>query len=129
MCFFYILSVVLQGSARCEIENHGGVVTLRPLPGCVCLLNEREVTEPCRLAQGQQNKTVCSHRICYVHVAQIGDFVVEGNSKKKVIACFFISDLSLVDMQACNLHVAFIWRIVSLSFLSKLSLVTALMRE
>ncbi|XP_028250655.1 stAR-related lipid transfer protein 9 [Parambassis ranga] len=44
--------IVLQGSASCEIENHGGVVTLRPLPGSVCLLNDREVTEPCRLAQG-----------------------------------------------------------------------------
>ena len=50
---FYNLFVVLQGDASCEIENHGGVVTLRPLPGCVCLLNDREVTEPCRLAQGQ----------------------------------------------------------------------------
>lgn len=54
MCLcFYNLFVVLQGNASCEIENHGGVVTLRPLPGCVCLLNEREVAEPCRLAQGQ----------------------------------------------------------------------------
>ncbi|XP_070698533.1 uncharacterized protein stard9 [Pempheris klunzingeri] len=44
--------IVLQGSASCEIENHRGVVTLRPLPGCVCLLNDREVTDSCRLAQG-----------------------------------------------------------------------------
>lgn len=44
---------VLQGNASCEIENRSGVVTLKPLPGCICLLNDREVTEPCRLAQGQ----------------------------------------------------------------------------
>ncbi|XP_054652369.1 stAR-related lipid transfer protein 9 isoform X2 [Dunckerocampus dactyliophorus] len=44
--------IVLQGTASCDVENDGGVVTLRPLPGCVCLINDREVTEPCRLAQG-----------------------------------------------------------------------------
>lgn len=35
------------------IENRGGMVTLRPLPGGVCQLNGREIVEPCRLAQGQ----------------------------------------------------------------------------
>ncbi|XP_057715501.1 stAR-related lipid transfer protein 9 isoform X2 [Corythoichthys intestinalis] len=40
------------GLASCEIHNDSGVVTLRPLPGCACLINDREVTEPCRLAQG-----------------------------------------------------------------------------
>lgn len=50
---------VLQGSASCDIENHGGVVTLRPLPGCVCRLNEREIAEPCRLAQGRFRKLSC----------------------------------------------------------------------
>lgn len=44
---------VLEGNARCVIENHGGTVTLRPLPGGVCQLNGREIVEPCRLAQGQ----------------------------------------------------------------------------
>lgn len=46
-------SPVLEGNTRCVIENHGGTVTLRPLPGGVCQLNGREITEPCRLAQGQ----------------------------------------------------------------------------
>lgn len=50
LCFLFL---VLQGNASCEIENCGGVVKLKPLPGCPCLLNDREVTEPCRLAQGQ----------------------------------------------------------------------------
>lgn len=46
-------SPVLDGNARCVIENCGGTVTLRPLPGGVCQLNGREIAEPCRLAQGQ----------------------------------------------------------------------------
>lgn len=46
-------SPVLEGNARCMIENRGGAVTLRPLPGGVCQLNGREIAEPCRLAQGQ----------------------------------------------------------------------------
>lgn len=49
----FVCVLVLQGNASCDIENHGGVVTLRPLPGCVCRLNDREIAEPCRLAQGQ----------------------------------------------------------------------------
>lgn len=36
----------------CEIENQNGVVTLKPLPHTACMINDREVTEPCRLAQG-----------------------------------------------------------------------------
>ncbi|XP_031435872.1 stAR-related lipid transfer protein 9 [Clupea harengus] len=46
------LQIVLLGGTSCEIENQCGVVTLRPLPGQVCIVNGREVTEPCRLAQG-----------------------------------------------------------------------------
>ncbi|XP_077477543.1 uncharacterized protein stard9 isoform X1 [Stigmatopora argus] len=46
------LGELQKGLTNCEIQNDGGVVTLRPLPGCSCLLNDREVTEPCRLAQG-----------------------------------------------------------------------------
>ncbi|KAG5857911.1 hypothetical protein ANANG_G00024420 [Anguilla anguilla] len=44
--------IVLQGESSCEIVNQQGTVTLRPVPGSVCTVNEREVTEPCRLAQG-----------------------------------------------------------------------------
>ncbi|XP_035388786.1 stAR-related lipid transfer protein 9 [Electrophorus electricus] len=43
--------VLPEGSA-CEIENQNGIVTLRPLPHSVCMVNSRDVTEPCRLAQG-----------------------------------------------------------------------------
>ncbi|XP_015825150.3 uncharacterized protein stard9 isoform X2 [Nothobranchius furzeri] len=61
---------VLPGRARCEIENHGGVVTLRPLPGCVCLLNDREVTEPCRLAQGTVVTLGGVHKFRFNHPAE-----------------------------------------------------------
>ncbi|KAI9541043.1 hypothetical protein NQZ68_034804 [Dissostichus eleginoides] len=60
----------LRGSASCEIENHGGVVTLRPLPGCVCLLNDREVTEPCRLAQGTVITLGGEHKFRFNHPAE-----------------------------------------------------------
>ncbi|XP_014871925.1 stAR-related lipid transfer protein 9 isoform X2 [Poecilia latipinna] len=62
--------IVVQGSSRCEIENHGGVVTLRPLPGCVCLLNDREVTEPCRLAQGTVITLGGAHKFRFNHPAE-----------------------------------------------------------
>ncbi|MEQ2207956.1 hypothetical protein XENOCAPTIV_021767, partial [Xenoophorus captivus] len=62
--------IVLQGSSRCEIENHGGVVTLRPLPGCACLLNDREVTEPCRLAQGTVITLGGVHKFRFNHPAE-----------------------------------------------------------
>ncbi|XP_054894713.1 stAR-related lipid transfer protein 9 [Poeciliopsis prolifica] len=62
--------IVVQGSSRCEIENHGGVVTLRPLPGCVCLLNDREVTEPCRLAQGTVITLGGVHKFRFNHPAE-----------------------------------------------------------
>lgn len=89
MCVWAVF-VVLQGSSSCEIENHGGVVTLRPLPGCVCLLNHREVTEPCRLAQGQlvsikkQNSLVSL--LFLLHETQILYFVL----KKWNTAAYFI---------------------------------------
>ncbi|XP_062253184.1 stAR-related lipid transfer protein 9 [Platichthys flesus] len=62
--------IVLQGSASCEIENRGGVVTLRPLPGCCCLLNDREITEPCRLAQGMVITLGGVHRFRFNHPAE-----------------------------------------------------------
>ncbi|XP_027028149.2 stAR-related lipid transfer protein 9 isoform X1 [Tachysurus fulvidraco] len=36
----------------CEIENQNGVVTLKPRAHTICMVNNRQVTEPCRLAQG-----------------------------------------------------------------------------
>ncbi|XP_041827701.1 stAR-related lipid transfer protein 9 isoform X2 [Melanotaenia boesemani] len=62
--------IVLQGSASCEIENRRGVVTLRPLPGCVCLLNDREATEPCRLAQGTVITLGGVHKFRFNHPAE-----------------------------------------------------------
>ncbi|XP_047197507.1 stAR-related lipid transfer protein 9 isoform X2 [Hippoglossus stenolepis] len=62
--------IVLQASASCEIENRGGVVTLRPLSGCCCLLNDREITEPCRLAQGMVITLGGVHRFRFNHPAE-----------------------------------------------------------
>ncbi|XP_061825181.1 uncharacterized protein stard9 isoform X2 [Nerophis lumbriciformis] len=62
--------IVVQGGARCEVENDGGVVTLRPLPGCVCLINDREVTEPCRLVQGTVITLGGVHKFRFNHPAE-----------------------------------------------------------
>uniref|UniRef100_A0A672J526 Kinesin motor domain-containing protein n=1 Tax=Salarias fasciatus TaxID=181472 RepID=A0A672J526_SALFA len=62
--------IVLQGNASCEIENHRGVVMFRPSPGCVCLLNGREVTEPCRLAQGTVITLGGVHKFRFNHPAE-----------------------------------------------------------
>lgn len=45
--------LVMPEGSVCEIENQNGVVTLKPLPHTACTVNDREVTEPCRLAQGK----------------------------------------------------------------------------
>ncbi|MBN3311903.1 STAR9 protein, partial [Atractosteus spatula] len=66
--------IVLQGPAVdgvcCEIVNEGGVVTLRPVKGCVCVVNEREVTEPSRLAQGAVIVLGGGHRFRFNHPAE-----------------------------------------------------------
>ncbi|XP_015206425.2 stAR-related lipid transfer protein 9 isoform X1 [Lepisosteus oculatus] len=66
--------IVLQGPAVdgvcCEIVNEGGVVTLRPVKGCICVVNEREVTEPSRLAQGAVIVLGGGHRFRFNHPAE-----------------------------------------------------------
>ncbi|XP_051941419.1 stAR-related lipid transfer protein 9 [Hippocampus zosterae] len=62
--------IVLPTAANCEILNDGGVVTLRPLPGCTCLLNDREITEPCRLAQGTVITLGGLHKFRFNHPAE-----------------------------------------------------------
>ncbi|KAK2826522.1 hypothetical protein Q5P01_020736 [Channa striata] len=62
--------IVLQGNVGCDIENRGGVVTFRPVPGYVCLLNDREVTEPCRLAQGTVITLGGVHKFRFNHPAE-----------------------------------------------------------
>lgn len=67
---FGAADIVLPADASCEIENRRGVVTLRPIPGCVCLLNDREVTEPCRLAQGAVITLGGVHKLRFNHPAE-----------------------------------------------------------
>ncbi|XP_066550887.1 stAR-related lipid transfer protein 9 [Amia ocellicauda] len=66
--------IVLQGPsadrACCEIVNERGVVTLRPVPGNLCTINHREVTEPCRLAQGAMIVLGGAHKFRFNHPAE-----------------------------------------------------------
>ncbi|XP_026152404.1 stAR-related lipid transfer protein 9 isoform X2 [Mastacembelus armatus] len=82
--------IVLQGSASCEIENHGGVVTLKPLPGCVCLLNDREVTEPCRLAQGMVITLGGVHKFRFNHPAEAAVLRERRRASEGGMACTYI---------------------------------------
>ncbi|XP_042356076.1 stAR-related lipid transfer protein 9 isoform X2 [Plectropomus leopardus] len=82
--------IVLQGSASCEIENHGGVVTLRPLPGCICLLNDREVTEPCRLAQGTVITLGGVHKFRFNHPAEAAVLRERRRASEGGMTCSYI---------------------------------------
>ncbi|XP_054470276.1 stAR-related lipid transfer protein 9 [Anoplopoma fimbria] len=82
--------IVLQSSASCEIENHRGVVTLRPLPGCVCLLNDREVTEPCRLAQGTVITLGGVHKFRFNHPAEAAVLRERRRASEGGMACTYI---------------------------------------
>ncbi|XP_060918336.1 stAR-related lipid transfer protein 9 [Labrus mixtus] len=82
--------IVLQGNASCEIENHGGVVTLRPLPGCVCLLNDREVTEPCRLAQGMVITLGGVHKFRFNHPAEAAVLRERRRASESDMTCTYI---------------------------------------
>lgn len=52
-----LYAAVLQGQwierNHCLIENHCGIVTLRPVPGARCSVNGSEVSGSCRLSQGK----------------------------------------------------------------------------
>ncbi|KAI7804418.1 uncharacterized protein stard9 isoform X2 [Triplophysa rosa] len=62
--------IVLPEGCACEIENHGGVVTLKPVPGNICMVSEREVTEPCRLVQGAVITLGRLHKFRFNHPAE-----------------------------------------------------------
>ncbi|MCJ8736934.1 hypothetical protein PDJAM_G00018000 [Pangasius djambal] len=62
-------TVMPEGSV-CEIENQNGVVTLKPLPHTACTVNDREVTEPCRLAQGAVITLGGCHKFRFNHPAE-----------------------------------------------------------
>ncbi|XP_044023111.1 stAR-related lipid transfer protein 9 isoform X2 [Siniperca chuatsi] len=82
--------IVLQGSASCEIENRRGMVTLRPLPGCVCLLNDREVTEPCRLAQGTVITLGGVHKFRFNHPAEAAVLRERRRASEGGMTCTYI---------------------------------------
>ncbi|XP_041121054.1 stAR-related lipid transfer protein 9 isoform X2 [Polyodon spathula] len=66
--------IVLQGpgveSVCCEIVNERGVVTLRPGQGGLSAVNGREITEPCRLAQGAVIVLGRTHTFRFNHPAE-----------------------------------------------------------
>ncbi|KAG7237993.1 hypothetical protein INR49_031347 [Caranx melampygus] len=82
--------IVLQGSSSCEIENRAGVVTLRPLPGCSCLLNDREVTEPCRLAQGMVITLGGVHKFRFNHPAEAAVLRERRRTSEGGMTCTYI---------------------------------------
>ncbi|XP_062351352.1 stAR-related lipid transfer protein 9 [Cinclus cinclus] len=66
--------IVLQGQwierNHCLIENHCGVVTLRPVPGARCSVNGCEVSGSCRLSQGALVVLGKSHKFRFNHPAE-----------------------------------------------------------
>ncbi|CAG13138.1 unnamed protein product, partial [Tetraodon nigroviridis] len=80
----------LRGNASCEIENRGGVVTLKPLPGCICLLNDREVTEPCRLAQGMVITLGGVHKFRFNHPAEAAILRERRRASEVGMSCTYI---------------------------------------
>ncbi|XP_061116055.1 stAR-related lipid transfer protein 9 [Conger conger] len=85
--------IVLQGESSCEIVNQQGTVTLRPVPGSVCLVNEREVTEPCRLAQGAVITLGGVHKFRFNHPAEAAILRERRRASEGVLICC-PSDLS-----------------------------------
>ncbi|XP_016396462.1 stAR-related lipid transfer protein 9-like [Sinocyclocheilus rhinocerous] len=62
--------IVLPEGSSCEIENKSGVVTLKPVSGNICIVNEREINEPCRLAQGAVITLGGLHKFRFNHPAE-----------------------------------------------------------
>ncbi|XP_043929476.1 stAR-related lipid transfer protein 9 [Protopterus annectens] len=66
--------IVLQGQwiekEHCIIENDNGVVTLFPLEGRQCCVGRLEVTEPCRLSQGDIVTLGRTHKFRFNHPAE-----------------------------------------------------------
>ncbi|XP_073683004.1 uncharacterized protein stard9 [Garra rufa] len=62
--------IVLPEGSSCEIENKNGVVSLKPVSGNICMVNEREIKEPCRLAQGAVITLGGLHKFRFNHPAE-----------------------------------------------------------
>ncbi|KAJ7990850.1 hypothetical protein DPEC_G00291190 [Dallia pectoralis] len=81
--------IVLQGGANCEIENESGVVTLRPLPGSICLVNDREVKEAYRLAQGSVVTLGGVHRFRFNHPAEAAILRERRRASEGTLSCSY----------------------------------------
>ncbi|XP_055087232.1 stAR-related lipid transfer protein 9-like [Periophthalmus magnuspinnatus] len=88
--------IVLPADVRCEIENRRGVVTLHPLPDCAVLLNDREVTEPCRLAQGAVITLGGVHKLRFNHPAEAALLRERRRISENSMTCSY-TDLCSMD--------------------------------
>ncbi|XP_072314304.1 uncharacterized protein stard9 [Eucyclogobius newberryi] len=95
---FGVADIVLPADTSCEIENHRGVVTLRPLPGCAVLLNDREVTEPCRLAQGAVITLGGVHKLRFNHPAEAALLRERRRMSENSMSCSY-TDLCNMDSE------------------------------
>ncbi|KAM3850912.1 stAR-related lipid transfer protein 9 [Vipera latastei] len=66
--------IVLQGQGierdHCIVDNRHGIVTLRPLQGAHCVVNEHEVTDSIRLSQGAVVVLGKTHKFRFNHPAE-----------------------------------------------------------
>ncbi|KAK7904444.1 hypothetical protein WMY93_017051 [Mugilogobius chulae] len=95
---FGAADIVLPADASCEIENRRGVVTLRPLPDCAVLLNDREVTEPCRLAQGAVITLGGVHKLRFNHPAEAALLRERRRISENSMSCSY-TDLCCLDLE------------------------------
>ncbi|XP_058254999.1 stAR-related lipid transfer protein 9 isoform X2 [Hemibagrus wyckioides] len=77
--------IVMPEGSVCEIENQNGVVILKPQAHTACMVNNREVTEPCRLAQGTVITLAGRHKFRFNHPAEAAALrerrrIIEGGS-------------------------------------------------
>ncbi|KAK3537826.1 hypothetical protein QTP70_019230 [Hemibagrus guttatus] len=77
--------IVMPEGSVCEIENQNGVVILKPRAHTACMVNNREVTEPCRLAQGAVITLAGRHKFRFNHPAEAAALrerrrIIEGGS-------------------------------------------------
>ncbi|XP_076835335.1 uncharacterized protein stard9 isoform X2 [Brachyhypopomus gauderio] len=92
--------IVLPEGSVCEIENQNGVVTLRPLLHSVCTVNSRDVTEPCRLAQGAVITLGGIHKFRFNHPAEAAALRERRRTGEGGLRC----SSSVLDLLACSLR-------------------------
>uniref|UniRef100_A0A8C3U1C0 StAR-related lipid transfer protein 9 n=1 Tax=Catharus ustulatus TaxID=91951 RepID=A0A8C3U1C0_CATUS len=87
--------IVLQGQwierNHCLIENHCGIVTLRPVPGARCSVNGSEVSGSCRLSQGALVVLGKSHKFRFNHPAEAAILRLRRSVSSKTVFLSYFS--------------------------------------